>query len=67
MADGGNAGRPLAVVTQNYRAKPIKGVALTCPPKTEPEQMLETLVLEGGRNAKKETQPGADLTQAPRS
>ena len=26
-ADGGNAGRPLAVVTQNYRAKPIKGVA----------------------------------------
>lgn len=27
MADGGNAGRPLAVVTQNYRAKPIKGVA----------------------------------------
>ncbi len=26
-ADVGNAGRPLAVVTQNYRAKPIKGVA----------------------------------------
>jgi len=28
--------------------------------------MLETLVLEGGRNAKKETLPGADLTETPR-
>ena len=29
--------------------------------------MLEILVLERGRNAKKEAQPGADLAQAPRS
>ena len=29
--------------------------------------MLETLVLEGGINARKKTQSGADLTETPRS
>ena len=29
--------------------------------------MLETLVLKGGRNARKKTQSGADLTETPRS